>query len=114
MQRVLAKASADRENRGALHERSLMPRIRRGQARERRAQARLVNPPDGVDPVVDQDDRDLLRVGIQQRRVVEDRQLLELDLRVIGEHALDHDPRVVAQMAAWLAEEGQSGHAFRL
>jgi hypothetical protein len=71
-----------------------------------------VDAPDGVHPVVDQHDRDLFDVAVEQHRVVEDRFLLERRRRESGEHVGHDGPCVVAQMAARLAEQHDVGHAL--
>jgi hypothetical protein len=78
------------------------------------SQARLIDSPNGVHPLVDQHDGNLFDIGVEQHWIVEDRQLLERHLGVIGEHGVHDCAGVIAQVASGLAEQGQSGHPPRL
>lgn len=80
------------------------------------AQAVAVDAPDRVHSIVDQHDGDLLGIGVEQRRVIEDRPLRKSDIRIPGQH-LGHDhSSLVAQMAAGLTQQLDAvcGHGSRV
>ena len=95
-------------------ERRLRELLCAGRDRENRPQAFFVDLPDRVDPVINEHHGDLLGVGLEQRRIIQNGPLFELDGRELGENGRDDDARIVAQVAPGLAEKGQSRHAFRL
>src|SRR4051794_36722350 len=78
-------------------------------ALQRRPEPGLVDPVEVMLLAVDEDDRDQLGVLLAQAVVVQDRQLLPARAGVRRD-AFDHDPGVVAQMAAGLADQGDPSH----
>ena len=60
-------------------------------------------------PIVDQHDRNLFRVRVEKRRVVEDRPFLENDAGKVGKHARDDDTGFVAEVAAGLSQQLDAG-----
>jgi HAD superfamily hydrolase (TIGR01490 family) len=77
---------------------------------QRRAQATSIHLPDRVHAVVDEHDRDLLDVGLEQLRFVEDGALLERDVGEVDEHRLDDGVGILAEVAVGFADEGEAGH----
>ena len=65
-------------------------------------------------PVVDEHDLDLLYVGLEQLRFVEDGALLKRDVGEVDEHRLDDGVGILAEVAVGFADEGEAGHRPRL